>query len=69
MGESQMGRYRFSGWTLLNASVIIFSTLWGIALKEWHGVSWRTKALLLVSLLILVGSTVIVGVGNFLALQ
>ena len=35
MGESQMGRYKFSGWTLLNASVIIFSTLWGIALKEW----------------------------------
>lgn len=67
MGESLMGRYKFSGWTLLNASVIIFSTLWGIALKEWRGVSLRTSILLLLSLLTLVGSTVIVGSGNYLA--
>jgi len=66
MGESLMGQYKFSGWTLLNASIIIFSTLWGIALNEWRGVSLRTKALLLLSLLTLVGSTVIVGFGNFL---
>jgi L-rhamnose-H+ transport protein len=66
MGESQLGPYKFSGWTLLNASIIIFSTLWGIGLKEWHGVSLRTKALLALTLLTLVGSTVIVGYGNFL---
>jgi L-rhamnose-H+ transport protein len=69
MGESQMGRYKFSSWTLLNASVIVFSTLWGIALKEWRGVSLRTKALVLLTLLTLVGSTVIVGYGNYLATQ
>lgn len=67
MGESQMGRYKFSSWTLLNASVIVFSTLWGIALKEWRGVSLRTKTLVLLTLLTLVGSTVIVGYGNYLA--
>jgi L-rhamnose-H+ transport protein len=66
MGQSQMGRYRFSSWTLLNASTIIFSTLWGIALKEWKGVSLRTKALVALTLLTLVGSTMIVGYGNFL---
>jgi L-rhamnose-H+ transport protein len=69
MGESQMGRYKFSSWTLLNASVIIFSTLWGIALKEWRGVSMRTSVLVLLTLLTLVGSTVIVGYGNYLAAQ
>ena len=37
MGETQMGRYKFSSWTLHMASIIIFSTLWGIALKEWKG--------------------------------
>jgi len=31
---TQMGRYKFSSWTLHMASIIIFSTLWGIALKE-----------------------------------
>jgi L-rhamnose-H+ transport protein len=69
MGESQLGRYKFSGWTLLNASIIIFSTLWGIALKEWHGVSLRTKILVGLTLVTLVGSTMIVGYGNYIAMQ
>ena len=69
MGESQMGRYKFSSWTLLMASIIIFSTLWGIALKEWHGVSLRTKVLVTLTLITLVGSTVIVGYGNYIAMQ
>jgi L-rhamnose-H+ transport protein len=69
MGESQMGRYKFSSWTLLMASIIIFSTLWGIALHEWRGVSLRTRALVTLTLLTLVGSTMIVGYGNFIAMQ
>jgi L-rhamnose-H+ transport protein len=69
MGETQMGRYKFSSWTLHMASIIIFSTLWGIALKEWRGVSARTKTLVFLTLLTLVGSTMIVGYGNYLGLQ
>ncbi|MGB6690376.1 MAG: L-rhamnose/proton symporter RhaT [Terracidiphilus sp.] len=69
MGETQMGRYKFSSWTLHMASIIIFSTLWGIALKEWNGVSARTKTLVFLTLLTLVGSTMIVGYGNYLGLQ
>ena len=69
MGETQMGRYKFSSWTLHMASIIIFSTLWGIALKEWRGVSRRTKTLVFLTLLTLVGSTVIVGYGNYLGMQ
>jgi L-rhamnose-H+ transport protein len=67
MGETQMGRYRFSSWTLHMASIIIFSTLWGIALKEWNGTGARTKWMVVLSLFVLVSSTVIVGYGNFLA--
>jgi len=66
MGETQMGKYGFSSWTLHMASIIIFSTLWGIALKEWNGTGTRTKALVFLSLLVLVGSTMIVGYGNYL---
>ena len=43
MGETQMGRYKFSSWTLHMASIIIFSSLWGIALHEWRGASRRTS--------------------------
>jgi L-rhamnose-H+ transport protein len=66
MGETQMGRFKFSSWTLHMASIIIFSTLWGIALKEWRGASMRTRVLVACTLLVLVGSTVIVGYGNYL---
>ena len=66
MGETQMGKYGFSSWTLHMASIIIFSTLWGIALKEWKGAGSRTKWLVFTSLLVLVGSTMIVGYGNYL---
>jgi L-rhamnose-H+ transport protein len=69
MGETQMGRYKFSSWTLHMASIIIFSTLWGIALKEWRGVSVRTRTLVFLTLLTLVGSTLIVGYGNYLGLK
>jgi L-rhamnose-H+ transport protein len=66
MGETQMGRYRFSSWTLHMASIIIFSTLWGIALKEWNGTGSRTKWMVALSLFVLVTSTGVVGYGNYL---
>ncbi len=66
MGETQMGRFKFSSWTLHMASIIIFSTLWGIALKEWRGAGTKTKLLVAASLLVLITSTVLVGYGNFL---
>jgi len=66
MGETQMGRYKFSSWTLHMASIIIFSTLWGIALHEWKGAGARTKLLVALSLAVLVASTIVVGYGNYL---
>ena len=69
MGETQMGRYKFSSWTLHMASIIIFSTLWGIALKEWKGTSQRTKWLVGLSLFVLVSSTVVVGYGNYVGVE
>lgn len=67
MGETQMGRYKFSSWTLHMASIIIFSTLWGLSLKEWKGAGTPAMRFLSLALFLLVGSTVIVGYGNFLA--
>jgi L-rhamnose-H+ transport protein len=66
MGETQMGIYKFSSWTLHMASIIIFSSLWGLALKEWKGAGSLALRLLFVSLLLLVLSTMIVGYGNYL---
>ena len=66
MGQTLMGKYDFSSWTLHMASIIIFATLWGIALKEWHDTSRRTKLLVTCGLFLLVASTVVVGYGNYL---
>ena len=66
MGQTKMGRYDFSSWTLHMASIIIFATLWGLFLKEWKGTSMRTRVLVAAGLLLLVGSTVIVGYGNYM---
>jgi L-rhamnose-H+ transport protein len=66
MGQTKMGKYDFSSWTLHMASIIIFATLWGLALKEWRGTSRRTKLLVTAGLCLLIGSTIIVGYGNYL---
>jgi L-rhamnose-H+ transport protein len=67
MGESQMGRFGFSSWTLHMASIILFSTLWGFALREWASASAGTRNLVRLGIAILIASTVIIGVGNALA--
>jgi L-rhamnose-H+ transport protein len=66
MGETEMGKYDFSSWTLHMASIIIFSTIWGIAIHEWRGTSVRTRGLVAVGLALLVASTLVVGYGNYL---
>lgn len=66
MGEIQMGRFGFSSWTLHMASIIIFSTIWGVAFREWRGTSRRTHKLIAVGLITLIMSTVIIGYGTYL---
>ena len=68
MGQTKMGKaFEFSNWTLHMASIMIFSMLWGVALKEWAGTSKRTHGLIALGLALLIGSTLIIGYGNFLS--
>jgi L-rhamnose-H+ transport protein len=64
MGESQMGRFAFSSWTLHMASIIIFSTIWGFLLKEWAGSKVRTKRTVWAGIALLVLATIVIGAGN-----
>ncbi|MBV9037989.1 MAG: rhamnose/proton symporter RhaT, partial [Acidobacteriaceae bacterium] len=54
-------------WSIHMASIVIFSTLWGIGLHEWKGASKKSIRLLTLGLAVLLGSTLIVGYGNYLA--
>jgi L-rhamnose-H+ transport protein len=69
MGQTKMGKYDFSSWTLHMASIIIFATLWGLVLREWRGTSRTTKTLVTLGLMLLIGSTVVVGYGNYLKVK
>ncbi|WP_415909557.1 L-rhamnose/proton symporter RhaT [Oleiharenicola sp. Vm1] len=66
MGETQMGRFGFTSWTLHMASIIIFSTLWGVYFREWRGSSRRTHRLITAGLGVLVLSTLVIGYGTYL---
>ena len=66
MGQTKMGQFEFSSWTLHMASIILFATLWGIVLKEWKGTSFKTKGLVTAGILLLIGATIVVGMGNYL---
>lgn len=66
MGESQMGRFGFSSWTLHMASIIIFGTLWGFAFREWKDAAPRVRAMVWSGVGLLVFATVIIGYGNML---
>jgi L-rhamnose-H+ transport protein len=49
------------------ASIIIFSTLWGFALREWAGSAGRTRRLVWTGIGALVFATLVIGFGNYLA--
>lgn len=67
MGATFLGEeYDFASWTIHMAFIILFSSLWGIYFKEWKGVSSRTNRTLGFGLGMIVLSTILVGVGNFI---
>ncbi|MBI2928467.1 MAG: L-rhamnose/proton symporter RhaT [Verrucomicrobia bacterium] len=67
MGTTKMGRYDFSSWTIHMAFIIVFSNLWGLFFHEWRGTSRRTHLLIRAGIVVLIASTLVVGLGNYLA--
>jgi L-rhamnose-H+ transport protein len=63
MGTTKMGSLEFSSWTLHMASIVLFGTAWGFALREWRGTSRTTHLWIAAGLVLLLLSTVIVGWG------
>lgn len=66
MGESKLGNGA-SSWILHMAFIILVSNMWGIFLKEWRGVSMRTRATIAIGILTILASVILVGYGNSLA--
>jgi L-rhamnose-H+ transport protein len=66
MGESKLGNGA-SSWILHMAFIIMVSSLWGITLREWKGVSRKTFGTILLGILTIMASVLLVGYGNSLA--
>jgi L-rhamnose-H+ transport protein len=65
MGESKLGNGA-SSWILHMAFIILVSSMWGILLKEWKGVSRKTYTTIIAGIAIIILSVVLVGYGNSL---
>ncbi|MBS1667091.1 MAG: L-rhamnose/proton symporter RhaT [Bacteroidetes bacterium] len=63
MGESKLGNGA-SSWILHMAFIILVANMWGIVLKEWKGVSKKTKATITAGILTIILSVMLVGFGN-----
>ncbi len=63
MGESKLGNGA-SSWILHMAFIILVANMWGVALKEWNGVSRKTRATITIGILAILLSVIIVGYGN-----
>jgi L-rhamnose-H+ transport protein len=67
MGSSKMGKYDFSSWTFHMAFIIIVSNAWGIYFKEWKGSRENTMRIIMLGIFTVILSTVVVGLGNYMA--
>jgi L-rhamnose-H+ transport protein len=65
MGESKLGNGA-SSWILHMAFIILVANGWGLLLKEWTGVSPRTRRTFLMGITAIILSVIIVGYGNYL---
>lgn len=65
MGESKLGNGA-SSWILHMSFIILVANLWGIILKEWKGVSKKTKITIAVGIATIIFSVILVGYGNSL---
>lgn len=65
MGESKLGNGA-SSWILHMAFIILTANMWGIVLKEWKGVSKKTRITITAGIAIILLSVLLVGYGNAL---
>jgi L-rhamnose-H+ transport protein len=64
MGKSKMGHYTFTSWGVLMSLTIVFATIWGICKKEWKGVPIKIYFMMILSLLIIIVSSFMIGISG-----
>ncbi len=65
----RMGKFQFSSWAIHMLMLILFSSLAGVVMREWHGRHARTKAAMVTALLVVAAAVLAVSYGNYLGEQ
>jgi L-rhamnose-H+ transport protein len=66
MGKSKMGPFTFTSWGILMGLTIVFATVWGLYRKEWKGAPLKIYIIMVISLLIIIISSYIIGISGSL---
>lgn len=66
LGHVRMGEFSFSSWAIHMIMLVLFSTLAGLAMKEWAGANVRMRQLLTAALVVLIGAVLIISYGNYI---
>ncbi|WP_258104692.1 L-rhamnose/proton symporter RhaT [Marinoscillum sp. MHG1-6] len=64
LGHTRMGDYEFTSWAIHMIMLVLLSLVTGLLLKEWVGSSKKTVWLLSLALLVLIGSVIVLTIGN-----
>jgi len=64
MGKSKMGPYTFTSWGILMALTIVCATIWGLIRREWRGAPVKIYVLMILSLLIIIASSFLIGISG-----
>ena len=69
MGETQMGDYNFTSWSLHMSFIIITSNILGLIMGEWRGCGGKAVLWINVGTLILILGTAVIGLGSSMAVH
>jgi len=64
MGKSKMGPFTFTSWGILMALTIVSATVWGLFRKEWKGTSEKVYFIMILSLVIIIVSSFMIGISG-----
>jgi L-rhamnose-H+ transport protein len=66
LGQMRMGEYKFTSWAIINAMLVFFSAMVGLAMREWKGCRPRTWATLSAAFIMLLVAVGLMTYGNYL---
>ncbi|MES2774569.1 MAG: L-rhamnose/proton symporter RhaT [Bacteroidota bacterium] len=66
LGHQHMGSYKFTSWAIHMIMLVLFSTVAGLAMKEWASCNRKTVNILALALTLLLLAVLVLTYGNYL---